>query len=239
MSTSSQPKPPAGIRSVDHPDLRPEFLNQVEETTMTARFSARRRDVITLLGGAAALLVPGVACAQRPEAVGSVTEVEGEAFAEARAERRTLQRASACFINDVVATSRNSRLTLRLGRDTTLRLGQEARLTIDRYLVDAGGEITLQSGPILYDRPAHATPSRLSIQSPFALISVRGTRFFAGPSAGTFGVFVERGSVVVSAAGSRVLLRPGQGTNVAYPGAAPTPAAPWGAERIRSAMARV
>ena len=206
---------------------------------MTARFLARRRDVITFLGGAAALLVPGAGHAQKPEPVGSVTEIEGEAFAEARAERRTLQRASACFINDVVATSRNSRLTLRLGRDTTLRLGQEARLTIDRYLVDAGGEITLQSGPILYDRPAHSTPSRMSIQSPFALISVRGTRFFAGPSAGTFGVFVERGSVLVSAAGSRVTLGSGQGTNVSHPGAAPTPAAPWGAERIRAAMARV
>src|SRR5262249_61361961 len=149
MSTSSQPKPPAGIRSVDHPDLRPEFLNQVEETTMTARFSARRRDVITLLGGAAALLVPGVACAQRPEAVGSVTEVEGEAFAEGRAERRTLQRAPACFINDVVATSRNSRLTLRLGRGTTLRLRQGGRPTLDRYLGGGGGGTHRASEPHL------------------------------------------------------------------------------------------
>jgi hypothetical protein len=38
-------------------------------------------------------------------------------------------------------------------RDTTIRLGEHARLKIDRFLVDAGGEMTLRSGPLLFDRP--------------------------------------------------------------------------------------
>jgi hypothetical protein len=171
--------------------------------------------------------------------VGSVEEIRGEAFAETRAERRTLDREAPLFINDLVGTGTDSRLKLQLGKDTTLRVGQQARLTIDRFLVNAGGEITLRSGAILFDRPAGSPPARMQIRSSFGLIAVRGTRFFAGPSAGVFGVFVERGRVAVSAAGVRVLLRRGQGTNLARPGAAPTRPAAWKPERIRSALGSV
>jgi ferric-dicitrate binding protein FerR (iron transport regulator) len=79
----------------------------------------------------------------------------------------------------------------------------------------------------------------MQIQTSFGLIAVRGTRFFAGQSAGVFGVFVERGRVAVSAAGTEVLVRAGQGTNIAHPGDAPTPAAPWGGARIRAALESV
>ena len=187
----------------------------------------------------AAIFIPHPASAQGAKPVGSVEDVKGEAFAEARAERRTLNRAAPLFINDLVGTGFDSRLTLHLGRDTTLRVGQQARVTIDRFLVNAGGEITVRSGPILFDRPAGTPPARMQIRTPFGLIAVRGTRFFAGPSAGVFGVFVERGSVAVSAAGTRVVLRGGQGTNIASPGAAPTAPAPWRPERIRAALESV
>lgn len=187
----------------------------------------------------AAIFLPHAAYAERAEPAGSVEDIRGEAFAEARAQRRSLERAAPLFINDLVGTGPASRLTLQLGKDTTLRVGSEARLVLDRLLVDAGGVISLQSGPILFDRPAGRAPARMQIRSSFGLIAVRGTRFFAGPSAGVFGVFVERGSVAVSAAGTSVLLRAGQGTNIASPGAAPTPPATWGAERIRTAMESV
>jgi ferric-dicitrate binding protein FerR (iron transport regulator) len=126
---------------------------------------------------------------------------------------------------------------VRLGRDTTVRLGEQARLKIDRYLVDAGGEMTLRSGPMLFDGP----PRRAGVQvrSPFALIAVRGTRFFAGPSNDRFGVFVARGSVRVSAAGEQVILHEGEGTDVLSPGAPPTPVKRWGLERIRAALASI
>ena len=146
---------------------------------------ARLLDRRLLLGAIGmAMLVPDAAYAQRGEQVGSVEEVKGEAFAEARAQRRTLDRAAPLFINDLVGTGSESRATLQLGKDTTLRVGSEVRLTIDRFLVNAGGEITLRSGPILYERPAGSTPARMQIRSSFGLIAVRGTRFFAGPSAG-------------------------------------------------------
>ena len=46
-------------------------------------------------------------------------------------------------------------------------------------------------------------------RSPFALIAVRGTLFFAGPSNGVFGVFVGRGFVEVTGGDRTVVIRPG------------------------------
>ncbi len=177
--------------------------------------------------------------ARAAERVGLVEDVKGEAFAEIDAVRRTLERAASVFLGDDVATGVASRLGMRLGRDTMIRLGEEARLKIDRFLVNAGGEMTLRSGPLLFDRPRGSASAGLRIRSPFALIAVRGTRFFAGPSNGRFGVFVARGSVVVTSAGQQVILREGEGTDFVSPGTAPTPVKRWAPERIRAALASV
>jgi ferric-dicitrate binding protein FerR (iron transport regulator) len=177
--------------------------------------------------------------AHAAERAGSVEDVKGEAFADLDAVRRTLDRAAPIFLGDEVGTGVASRLGMRLGRDTTIRLGEQARLKIDRFLVNAGGEMTLRSGPLLFDRPPGKAPAGVEIRSPFALIAVRGTRFFAGPSNGRFGVFVARGSVAVTSAGLRVILREGEGTDVVSPGMPPTPVKRWAPERISAALASV
>src|SRR5215475_353100 len=175
--------------------------------------------------------------ARAAERVGSVEDVTGEAFAELESGRRTLDRAAPVFLSEEVVTGIASRLGMRLGRNTTVRLGEQARLKVDRFLVDAGGEMTLRSGPLLFD----GQPRRAGVQvrSPFALIAVRGTRFFAGPSNGRFGVFVVRGSVAVASAGQQVILREGEGTDVFSPGTPPTPVKRWAPERVRAALASV
>ena len=176
--------------------------------------------------------------ASAAERVGSVEDVKGEAFAELDAARRTLDPAAPVFLGDEVATGIASRLGMRLGGDTIVRLGEQARLKIDRFLVDAGGDMTLRSGPLLFDRPPGRTPAAV-IRSPFALIAVRGTRFFAGPSNGRFSVFVARGSVAVTSAGQQVIVREGEGTDFVSPGTPPAPVNRWGSERIRAALASV
>ena len=176
--------------------------------------------------------------ASAAERVGSVEDVKGEAFAEFDAARRTLDPAAPVFLGDEVATGIASRLGMRLGGDTIVRLGEQARLKIDRFLVDAGGDMTLRSGPLLFDRPPGRAPAAV-IRSPFALIAVRGTRFFAGPSNGRFSVFVARGSVAVISAGQQVIVREGEGTDFVSPGTPPAPVNPWGSERIRAALASV
>src|ERR1700746_1649525 len=175
--------------------------------------------------------------ARAAERVGLVEDLAGEAFAELDLVRRTLDRAAPVFLGEEVVTGVASRLGMRLGRDTRIRLGELARLKIDRFLVEAGGEMTLYSGPVLFD----GQPRRAGVQirSPFALIAVRGTRFFAGPSNDRFGVFVARGSVTVTSAGQQVILREGEGTDIVSPGTPPTPVKRWAPERIRAALASV
>jgi ferric-dicitrate binding protein FerR (iron transport regulator) len=189
-------------------------------------------------GAPALLFILAVIPARAAERVGSVEDVTGEAFAELGAARRTLDPAAPVFLGDEVATGIASRLGMRLGRDTMVRLGEQARLKIDRFLVDAGGDMTLRSGALLFDRPPGGAPATV-IRSPFALIAVRGTRFFAGPSNGRFGVFVARGSVAVISAGQQVIVREGEGTDFGSPGTPPTPVNRWGPERIRTALASV
>jgi ferric-dicitrate binding protein FerR (iron transport regulator) len=171
--------------------------------------------------------------------VGTVEDVKGQAFAENGAARRKLDRAAPVFLKDAVATAAASRLSMQLGTDTSVKLGERTRLVIDRYLVKAGGQITLGSGAMLLDRTPGSAPQRLDIRSPFGLIAVRGTQFFAGRSNNVFGVFVARGRVTVSAAGRRVTLRAGEGTDIRRVGAQPTPPARWGKPRIRAALASV
>jgi ferric-dicitrate binding protein FerR (iron transport regulator) len=199
-----------------------------------------RRSFLRLTGVSIFLTFAGSVGAQRDvPAAGAVEEVKGEAFAEANSVRRRLERAAPLFMRDEVFTGTTSRMTMRLGRNTTLMLGERTRIVIDRYLVNAGGQITLGSGAMLLDRPPGAKSERLNIRSQFALIAVRGTRLFAGPSNKVFGIFVARGRVTVRAAGRRITLRAGQGTDIRRPGAKPTLPVRWGAARVRAALESV
>jgi hypothetical protein len=187
-----------------------------------------------LVGAAAACLFPETASAAAE--AGSVETVTGEAFAESAKLRRELAMQAPVFMGDLVGTGPQSRVGLRLGRATILKLGAEARVRLDRFIANAGGVLELQGGAMLFDGPKGRG---VSVRSPFALIAVRGTRFFAGPSGNVFGVFVARGRVQVTAGGRRVTLADGMGTNIASPGARPSIPAAWGNARIQEALASV
>ena len=198
-----------------------------------------RRSFMCAAAAAVGTLGSHDARAETPPRAGVVEFVKGEAFAEVSAARRALDRAAPVFLGDSCGTGAESRLTLDLAGNTRLKLGEKARITIDRYLMNAGGELTLESGAMLLDHPSTGKPAPVQIRSSFALIAVRGTRFFAGPSNGVFGVFVERGKVAVAAGGQVVILLRGQGTDIRVPGEAPTPPKAWAPPRVRAALAQI
>jgi ferric-dicitrate binding protein FerR (iron transport regulator) len=218
-------------------DRREEIGVPMLDDDFPADWLLHRRSLLGAALSTFGLFIARDARAESAQRAGAVEFVKGEAFAEASAARRALDRNAPVFLGDQCATGAESRLGMQLGGSTRLRLGEKARITIDRYLVNAGGELTLQSGPMLFDRAAGAAP--IQIRSPFGLIAVRGTRFFAGPSRAAFGVFVERGSVTVTSRFASVTLQAGEGTDIRHPGDAPSPPARWAAPRIREALASV
>lgn len=205
----------------------------------TGRYrSLTRRILLGALAGTAFAGVPGRAQAEKA-AVGAVSELKGEASAERNKETRKLAINASLFLGDTLTTAAESRLRAFLGRKTSLRVGSRTTVTIDTFIVNRGGELSLASGAILLDSGAGKFPAGLSVQSPFALIAVRGTRFFAGDIEGTFGVFVVRGSVSVTAGGKTARLNAGEGTDIARPGDPPGPVKKWGEPKIAKAMALV
>jgi ferric-dicitrate binding protein FerR (iron transport regulator) len=168
---------------------------------------------------------------------GSVEALEGRAFAR-QSQVRPLLLADPVMVRDRVWTASDSRATLLLEPVTRVHLGPDAALTIDRFLGAVGGELYLHDGGMVFDRP-EGEGLEMSVRSSHGLIGVRGTRFFAGPSNGVFGVFVARGLVTVQAAGVRREVPAGSGVDIAGPGAAPTEPRVWGAPRVAAALALV
>jgi ferric-dicitrate binding protein FerR (iron transport regulator) len=209
--------------------------NAVRLSLKSQNLQLDRRLLLWLATALVTATAPGWA-APAEQRAGAVEDVLGSAFAQSGAERRTLSTQTPIFIGDQVATETSSRLTARLGQSTTLRLGELARVRIDRFLANAGGVISLRAGAVFFDGPSEGARPQLQIRSPYGSIAVRGTRFFAGPSNGVFGVFVESGSVLVTGAGRSVTVRAGEGTDIARPGARPTPPKVWGPPRVRAAL---
>jgi ferric-dicitrate binding protein FerR (iron transport regulator) len=171
--------------------------------------------------------------------IGIVAELRGRALAELNEARRSLDFNSAVFLGDTLKTAEDSRLAVLLAEKTRLRLGAKTTITVDKFIADAGGELSLGSGALLLEAPVNSLPKGLTVESPFALIAVRGTVFFAGPINGVFGVFVKSGLLDVTAAGKTVRLRKGEGTDIAKVGDAPGPVKKWGKAKIDKAFALV
>jgi FecR protein len=197
----------------------------------------RRRLLALLPAGAALAAFPPDA--EADDAVGSVSAISGEATAERAKKMRDLALKSGVFIGDAVTTADGARLGLRLAGKTNLRLGGGTRVVLDRFIADTGGTIELGSGALLFDGPDGGFPQGMKVDSPFALLAVRGTRFYAGKLGKGFSVFVEKGEVRVSAAGRTARLRPGEGTDIGLRGDPPGPVKKWKPPKIAKIKALV
>jgi hypothetical protein len=172
-------------------------------------------------------------------AVGRIGFSQGEAFLDRGRDRLAAQEGVDILLRDVATTGEEpSRLDLRLGAATRIRLGARARLEVSRIVPGVASAVTLRDGPALIERGPGAEQD-FQLTSPFALLAARGTIFFAGPSNGVFGVYVREGVVNVRTRRGSVTLKAGEGADIKTPGAAPTAGKLWGQARIDAALASV
>lgn len=190
-----------------------------------------------LAGGALALMGAGVRATQANAVIGKAVEVAGEVNRRQANHLEGLKAGASLMDHDFVTTGQQSSAALTLGDDTSLFLGAETELLIDSFIAGQGGTIELGTGQMVFDRPEGLAKIDLSMRTAFGMIGVRGTKFFAGPSRGVFGVFVEHGMVEVTGGGVTRQVGRGEGVDIASPGAAPSVVARWGEPRIREAYA--
>jgi len=192
-----------------------------------------------------ALAAQAAAAADTP--IGSVTRVQGEATWRSGHTLLPLGIGAPVFTNQKVATGEEARLLLTFDDGTELTLGENASMTLDKFVYDPAqgtgkmalavkGAFRFVSGQV-----SKQPDKEVAVTTPVATIGMRGTEFWGGPiDDQALGVFLIEGSVsVTNAAGEQVLDAPGQGTNIAAPGAAPGAVTVWPQAKVDRAIATV
>lgn len=197
----------------------------------------------------AVMLLPGFAGgrATAQEVIGAVSRIQGEASGTLGSTTRPLSLNASVFRHEVVSTGDTARLEVTFADNTRLTLGAKAKLTLGTYVFRPAARTgTIRFAVIgafrfLSGQLSKLAASRVNVTTPVATIGVRGTEFWAGPiDDQALGVLLIQGAVSVSnAAGEQILSRPGQGTNIAAPGAAPGPVTVWPVAKVNRALAAV
>ena len=181
------------------------------------------------------------------ETIGTVSRIQGEASGTRGGATRALGLNSSVYSQRSVSTGAAARLEVTFKDNTRLTLGENAKLTLDKYVFNpAAGRGTIRFRLVgafrfLSGQVSKLARSDVSVTTPVATIGIRGTEFWGGPiDDQSLGVFLIEGAVRVSnAAGAQMLNRPGQGTNIARPGAAPGTITFWPQDKVNRAIAAV
>jgi hypothetical protein len=179
--------------------------------------------------------------------VGAVSRIQASGEALRDGGIHPLGSGSAVHQGDELRTGKGARLEVRLLDDTTLTLGESARVLIDDFVFDPGrgvGAVAVDaltgSFRFVTGRLSTMADRRVAVTTAFATIGIRGTDVWAGPIRGVYGVLLLDGTIDVTAAGTtRSLDTAGSGVDIAAPGAPPGPVVQWAAEKTAEALSSV
>ncbi len=195
---------------------------------------------------AATFVCSGIAAASAAEPViGSVMRCEGKCVEISGATSKPLAGRDPVRLMERVSTGADSRLEVGCRDGTRLTLGEKANVVLDAFVYDPNGRNRFHAtvtGAFRYvsGKLGAGATRQASISTSIAEIGVRGTDFWGGTLNGVTGVVVFEGVVsVTTAAGSVVLSKPAEGTNLSSSEVAPTQVTRWSPERIAAAVASV
>lgn len=180
--------------------------------------------------------------AQAQQVAGQVERQKGTASRSAAGGTSDLALGGRVFVGDEIRTGPGARLQIRFGDQSKLTLGENARITIDKFVYAASGDssqaLSIVRGVFRFTtgQIGKLMPRNVAFTTPVAIIGIRGTVFLGGEltvgmPAGQphYGFQITEGSIeVTSPAGSVVLDEPGEGTFLPLTRvAAPTPVRQW------------
>lgn len=188
----------------------------------------------------------GVSLGDEAPVVGNVQKARPVSASRFAGRERPLEAGTEVHRDEQLWTGAGGRLQLTLSDGSTVDLGENARLVLDDFVLPQGATpasllIRSISGAFRFTGGAidQASAGAVRIVTPVAVMTVRGTDFFAGPIDGAFGVFVFHGNVQVATAGGSASLTDGEGTSVKSSSDAPGPIKRWPPDKIARAEALV
>ena len=177
--------------------------------------------------------------------VGTVNKVENPAQVGAQ----TAIVGTPVHMNDELRTGPKGRLQVTFRDGTTLSLGENARVAIDRYVFNpdkSTGELALDAGVgafrLATGKISEMGHKNVKVSTPVAALAIRGTDVWWGPIDGQFGVLLvekHKENVEVSKEGTSVMLmQSGEGTDIdpLKGGGAPGHPYQWPPEKIARAL---
>lgn len=178
--------------------------------------------------------------------VGDVLRVQEQALAVFQERGRPLSDKAPVLFEDLLRTGRDARLKASLADGTELTLGENAELLVDDFVYEPDGtegvlSIKVLKGAFLFvgGKIEEKAVSRVSIETSFGVLGVRGTTVWGGPLDSGWGVLVLDGMVTVTTDKGSVTVHAGQGTMIYEDGLPPYRPSPWSKAKTGRAVATI
>ncbi len=176
------------------------------------------------------------------QAAGKVERQKGTASRTTDGVTSELALGNQVFVGDEISTGQDARLLIGFDDDSKLTLGENARITIDRFVYAPGGNSSQALAMVIgvfrfaSGKIGEESPDDVAFSTPVATIGIRGTVFLGGEltvgmpvGQSHYGFQINEGAIeVISPGGSVVLDEAGEGTFLPLEGvAAPTAVRQW------------
>jgi len=189
------------------------------------------------------LMLPLAAAAREPAA--TLTRVQGHVFLEEQGQRRMAVAGEPVAEGDTLLTGARARVEITFRDQSVVTLSEDTHFTIQAFDQSAGqARFTMLRGAFRAVSGAIAARDNpvFEIQTPLAVIGIRGTDFWGGfftPE--ELGVFMAQGKgvSVTNRHGARVITAPGEGVTVTEADPWPSRPVKWRENKVRRALRSV